>query len=165
MDCGTISATDTFDLDSSIREVSTDPDDYVQVIRKDGTTVNYQTVQAHDLKRYNNGNYCARVGSTLRFNQAFTTDSPEYGGTLKVPAYLYANHLVKANDQVPVDDPNWLVAATAADWVQTDVTMMQLRPDFLAEANDLLVGMKKANAAQVQTVVQRPITPILRIWE
>lgn len=164
VNCGTITATDTFDLDDTIREVSTEPDDYVQIIKTDGNVVNYQTVRAHDLKRYNYGNYCARVGRTLRFNKAFTSDSPELGGTLKVPAYLYADHLVNANDDVPVDDPNWLIAATSADWVQTDVTMMQLRPDFLAEANDLMVGMKKNNAAQVQTVVQRPLTPPLRTW-
>lgn len=152
VDCGTISATDSFDLDDSIRVVSSEPGDWVQIVKTDGNVSNYQTVEAQDLKNYPSGNYCAKVGQTLRFNKAFTSDSPEYGGTLKVPAYLYADHLAKANDTVPVDDPNWLVAATCADWVQSDLTLSQNRDDFLAEAADLMTAMKKNNAAQVKTV-------------
>lgn len=164
VELGTITATDTFDLDDTIRAISDNPDDYVQIVKTDGNTVNYQTVPAQDLKRYANGNYCARIGTSLVFNKAFTADSPEFGGTLKVPAYLYPDHLVNSTDEVPVDDPNWLVAAVAADWVQLDNTLAQNRPDFLAEANDLLTGMKKANGAQVQTVVMGPVLPNLRSW-
>jgi hypothetical protein len=152
VDCGTISATDTFDLDSSIRVVSAEPGDYIQIVRTDGNTTNYQTVAANELKTYSSGNYCARIGSTLVFNNAFTATSPEFGGTLNVPAYLYADHLVRATDTVPVDDPNWLVAITAADWTQTDLTLAQNRNDFLAEANDLMTSMKRHNNAQVNTI-------------
>lgn len=163
VNCGTISATDTFDLDDSIRVVSTEPGDYVQIVKTDGNVVNYQTVPANELKRYNSGNYCAKVGQTLRFNKGFTSDSPEYGGTLNVPALLYADHLVKANDTVPVDDSNWLVAMTAADWTQTDLTLAQNRDDFIAEAVDLMTGMKQANSAQVNTVGTPPIVDV-RSW-
>lgn len=163
VNCGTISATDTFDLDDSIRVVSTEPGDYVQIVKTDGNVVNFQTVPANELKRYNSGNYCSKVGQTLRFNKAFTSDSPEYGGTLKVPALLYADHLAKANDTVPVDDPNWLVAMTAAGWTQTDLTLAQNRDDFIAEAADLMTGMKQANSAQVNTVGTPPIVDV-RSW-
>jgi len=164
VNCGTITATDTFDLDDTIRMVSNHADDYVQIERTDGNLSNYQTVPAEDLKRYTTGNYCARIGSTLKFNNAFTTDSPDYGGTLKVPAFIYPDHLVNSTDTVPVDDPNWLVAAICADWVQNDITLAQNRNDFLAEANDLMMAMKKNNNAQVNTIVMRPLTPELRSW-
>lgn len=164
VDIGTITATDTYDLDSSIRVISTHPDDYIQIITTDGRTINYETVQASDLKRYNTGKYCARIGSTLKFNKVFDTTDPEYGGSIKVPAFLYANHLSKAKDTIPVDDPNWLVAMGAADWVQLDVTLSQYRSDFLAEATDLLAAMKKANAAQVDTLTLKQVTPDLRNW-
>lgn len=163
VDCGNITATDTFDLDDSIRVVSDTSGDYVQILKSDGSKTNYQTVTPDELKKYSSGNYCARVGQTLIFNQPFTPDSPEYGGSLKVPGYLFANHLVKANDTVPVDDPNWLVAATAADWVQTDYTLSQNREDFLAEANDLMVAMKRANSAQIKTIGMPPIVQT-RSW-
>lgn len=152
LELGTISATDTFDLDDTIRAISDEPGDYVRIVKTDGNISNYQTVPANELRRYESGNYCAKVGRTLVFNTAFTATSPEYGGTLKVPAQLYAEHLVNATDEVPVDDPNWLVAMTAADWTQTDLTLAQNREDFIAEANDLLVAMKRANSAQVSTV-------------
>lgn len=164
VNCGTISATDSFDLDDSIRVISREDGDFVQIVKTDGNISNYQTVEAQDLKNYPNGNYCAKVGQTLRFNNAFTADSPEYGGMLKVPAYLYADHLAKANDTVPVDDPNWLVAATCADWVQTDYVQAQNRNDFLAEAQDLMNSMKQANAAQHRQINMQPVTTNNRDW-
>lgn len=163
VNCGTISANDTFDLDDTIRMVSTEPGDFVQIITTDGRTINYQTVPANELKRYSSGNYCARVGATLRFNKVFSASDAEFGGTLKVPAYLYAEHLAKANDEVPVDDPNWLVAMTAADLVQNDNTLAQNRDDFIAEANDLMTAMKRTNSAQVSTV-NTPAIVSVRSW-
>lgn len=150
---GTITATDTFDLDNSINKISNQADDFVQVTHTDGTTItNYQTVPARRLKTYTEGRYCARVGKTLKFNKVFTALDPEFGGTLTVPAYLYPSHLVKATDVVPVDNPQWLVVITAAQWVQTDVTLSQNYPALVNEANSLMVAMKQANNAQEATV-------------
>ena len=155
---GSVSATDSFDLDDSIRIISQTPDDYVQILRTDGTTSNYQTVQANDLKRYAEGKFCARIGSTLRFNKAFTSSSRDFGGTIKVPSFLFAGHLsVDSDTDVPVDDPNWLVLITAADWVQSDITLAQNRPDLVSQANDLMDAMKRANGAQVKTVSLEPV--------
>lgn len=152
VDCGTISATDTFDLDDSIRVISNDPTDRVQIVKTDGNVTQYETVSPDRLKYYPSGHYCAKVGDTLVFNQAFTSDSPEYGGTLKVPAFLYADHLSKATDTVPVDDPNWLVNITAADWAMTDLTLSQNVPQLVAQANDLMDSMKKNSRPQKSTV-------------
>lgn len=163
VEIGTISATDTYDLDDTIRVISQDADDPIQIVT-DTQTINYHTVPAQDLKKYTSGNYCARVGATLKFNKTFSATDPEYGGTIKVPAYLYAEHLTKASDEVPVDDPNWLVVITAADWVQSDVTLAQNRPDFIAEANDLMVAMKRNNGSQVQTLTKEPAMPNTRSW-
>lgn len=153
---GTVSATDTFDLDDSIRDVSNQPDDYIQIVRLDGNITNYETVEAKRLKRFPHGNYCAVVGTSLKFNKAFTSSDPEFGGTINVPGYLYANHLAKANDDIPVDNPNWLVVITSADWVQSDVTLAQNRPDLIAQAQDLMTSMQKANKAQVETIDKTP---------
>lgn len=152
---GTVTATDTYDLDSSINRISNQGDDWVQITHTDGTTVtNYRTVPAKRLKVYqqSGGNYCARIGNTLKFNKVFSATDPEYGGTITVPAYLYPSHLVKATDLVPVDNPQWLVTITAAQWVQTDVTLAQNYPSLVAEANALMTAMKQANNSQENTV-------------
>ena len=162
--CGTISATDSFDLDDSIREISRNENDYIQIVCSDGSVSLYTTVPASDLQRYNSGNFCARIGRTLRFNRKFVSSDREYGGTLRVPAYLYAEHLSRANDEVPVDDPNWLVAMTAADMVQSDNTLSQNRDDFLAEAVDLMTAMQRANRPQRDSVARSPLMPDLRSW-
>lgn len=154
---GTVSATDSYDLDDSIRTISNQPDDYVQVTRLDGWSSSYSTVPPKDLKRFVSGNYCAKVGTTLRFNKPFTADMHEFGGTITIPAYLYPDHLVRDNDSVPVDNPNWLVFMLAAKWVQNDVTLAQNYPQHLSEAADVMKAMKQNNNAQIDTVSLGPV--------
>jgi len=160
---GTISTTDTYDLDDSIRVISRNPDDFIQIVT-DTTTINYTLVDPSELKRYQNGKYCAKVGSSLKFNKAFTADDPEYGGTINVPAYTFADHLVKATDTVPIDDPNWLVQKTAADWVLTDITQKVNYDPLLAAANDLMAAMLKNNSPQRSVMPLRPVTTNMRSW-
>lgn len=164
VEIGTVTATDTFDLDDTIRVVSGDPDDPVEILTTGGQKVYFQTVAPSDLKKYSSGNYCARVGQSIKFNRVFKSTDIEYGGTIIVPAYLYAEHLTTANSTVPVDDPSWLVAMTAADWVQLDATLAQNRPDFIAEANDLMTSMQRHNRPQVRTLTLSPLPFDMRSW-
>lgn len=155
---GTVTATDTYDLDSSINRISNQGDDWVQVTHTDGKTItNFQTVPAKRLKKYNSGHYCARVGSTLKFNKVFSATDAEYGGIITVPAYVFPSHLVNGTDIVPVDNPQWLVCITAAQWVQTDVTLAQNYANLVNEANALMTAMKQANTAQENTVDLGPV--------
>ena len=101
----------------------------------------YILVAPRKLKKYADG-VCARIGSTLRFARPFTADSPQLGGTLQLPVYLKAIHLVDATDEVPVDDPNWLVTRTAAEYVRNDVTRQQQFEALMSEANNLLALMR-----------------------
>lgn len=152
---GTVSNTDTYDLDDSIARISNEGDDWVQVTHTDGKTVtNFQTVPAKRLKFYKDagGAYCARIGRTLKFNKVFTSGDPEYGGTITVPAYIYPDPLVKDTDTIIVDNPDWLVLMCAASWCQTDVTLAQNYPALIAEANNLMTAMKQFNGAQENTV-------------
>jgi hypothetical protein len=156
VDIGTVSATDTFDLDDSIYKLSKQPDDYVEISRLDGLTSKYTIVKANQLKRYTFGKYCAKVGLTLKFNKPFTTDDLEYGGTITVPCHIAPEHLVNANDDVPVDNPNWLVLMSAAEWVQSDITLAQNYPGILAQANDAMSAMKQANRPQAEYLDKEP---------
>jgi hypothetical protein len=158
---GTVTATDTFALDDSIRKISDTKDDYVVVNHTDGTgQTQYQVVAADDLKNYYwgqnkesyTGYYCAQIGRNLVFNHKFVTTDPQYGGTILVPVYTYPEPLVGDSDDVPVDIPNWLVVVAAAEYVRNDITKQNQFPGLIAEANEIMQRMKDDNDAQVQEV-------------
>lgn len=161
---GTVSATDTYDLDDSIRVISQKEGDAVRIIDATDSTkyYDYQTVEPNSLKRYDHGNYCARIGSTLKFNKVFSSTDKEYGGTIYVPAYTTPDDLVNPTDDVPVDDPNWLVYMTAAEYVRSDIVLRDQYPNLIAKATNAMQGMIQANGAQVETIVREPIGISLR---
>lgn len=168
---GTITATDTFDLDTStIRKISDRQGDYVRVVWTDGEGYTDYEVVAHDkLKDYSKGTdkespkgfYCARIGSQLVFNHEFTTDDNEYGGEIFVPCYRFPDPITSDNpdtDEVQVDDPDWLVARCAAEYVRNDITRRQRFPEILTEANEIMQRMKDDNEGQI-VEVDRPWAP------
>lgn len=149
---GTVSATDTFDLDDDIRVISKQQGDFVRIVHSGSTQyTDYDVIDADKLKDYPYGNYVAQVGRTLKFNSAFASSSQQYGGTIYVPAYLYPEEISGDNDEVPVDDPNWLALSVAADYVRNDITRKDLRADLVNEANQCMERMKQDNASQIST--------------
>lgn len=153
---GIVTATDTFDLDDSISKISNQPDDYAEITNTDGTISKYQTVEPKRLKVYPNGKYCAKIGRSLVFNKPFVSTDLEFGGAITVPSYLFLDHLVSDSDDVPVDDPNWLILMSAAEWTRTDITLAQNYPTLVAEANDAMAGMKIANRSQLSEIDKTP---------
>ncbi len=149
---GTVSATDTYDLNDKIRMISQTPGDTVTITHLNSNKTEYRTIQPADLKRYPTGNYCAKIGKTLVFNKAFKTSDPQFGGTITAPVYIYASHLVNDNDVVPVDDPRWLVTATAAEYNRGDIVKQNQYPTLINEANALMDAMKAANGAETEEV-------------
>jgi len=156
-DIGTISTTDLYDLDESIFRVSNDAGDPVVIRNTDGSQAKFYLVASNQLGRYTSGNYVSRFGNQLKFNRTFTSDDIEYGGTIQVPGYVKPDYLVNANDEVPVDDPNWLVLISAAEWARTDLTQAQNYPLLIAEANNAMTAMKQANRPAVQDIVKWPV--------
>lgn len=142
---GTVSATDTFDLDDDIRKVSDTRGDYVRVGEEAWAIVPADTLQRYD----DSARVCAQVGRTLKFKTPFTSDSQFIGSTITVPVYLFVETLVNPNDEVPVDIPEWLVLMAAAEYVRNDVTKQNQYPNIVAEANQLLQRMVDDNDAQV----------------
>jgi len=154
VNCGTVSATDTFDLDSSIYKVSQTEGDTVRVIYASDTTKNsdFSVVRADRLKYYTSGNYCAQVGQTLKFNRTFKSTDPEFGGTIYVPGYTLPDSLVSSGDDIVVDVPEWLTTICAAEYARTNLVLQNQYPNILAEANELMKKMVENNNAQVETV-------------
>lgn len=147
---GTVSATDTYELGDDIRKVSDSTGDYVQIKTADGNVTNFDVVSAESLKRYVDGSrVCAQIGRTLVFPQPFETTDPLYGGTIYVPIYRYAEPLVNASDEVPVDIPQWLVLMTAAEYARNDNTKLNQYPNLVGQANDLMNRMIDDNDGQM----------------
>jgi hypothetical protein len=168
---GTVTATDTFDLDtSSIRKLSDREGDSVRIVWTDGTSyTDYAIIEADKLKDYSFGVdkdsplgfYCAQIGSTLVFNHEFISTDNEYGGEIFVPVYAFPDPITSDNpgdDEIQVDDPDWLVLRVAAEYVRNDLTRRQRYPELLAEANEAMGRMKDDNDGQIDTV-NRPWTP------
>lgn len=165
---GTVTATDTFALDlDTLRTISSTFGDPVRITwtNTNGTTsyTDYDIINYDALKEYPDGNYCAQIGSNLVFNQPFLTTAAEFGGTITVPALLYADSIAADGDTIPVDNPNWLVVATAAEYIRTDVTRQNQYPNLAAEANSIMERMKDVNDGQISHV-DYSWKPLSRTW-
>lgn len=167
---GTVTATDTFDIDtSSVRKLSQREGDTVRIEWSDGVGYTDYDVIPHDqLKDYSYGvtkqspigYYCAVVGDQLIFNHTFLTTDKQYGGEIFIPCYVFPDEVTSANvsDDIQVDDPDWIVVRVAAEYVRNDITRRQRYPELIAEANEIMSRMIDDNDGQVD-VVDKPWTP------
>lgn len=168
---GTVTATDTFDIDtSSIRKLSDREGDSVRIVWTDGVGyTDYDIVDHQTLKDYSFGVnkespigfYCAQIGSTLVFNHTFTSNDPQFGGDIQVPCYVFPDEINSDNpdtDEIQVDDPDWLSTRVAAEYVRNDITRRQRYPELIAEANEMMQRMIDDNEGQID-LVDKPWTP------
>ena len=162
---GTVTATDTFPYNTAtIRSISQTFGDPIRILHTDGKNyTDYDLVPYDTLKEFPSGTYCAVIGGNLVFNNAFQTTDPQFGGTINVPAMLYPSHLVNDTDVIPVDIPNWLVMATAAEYVRTDVTRQNQYANLAQEANQIMERMKDNNDGQV-SYVDSNWAPLTKTW-
>lgn len=150
---GTVTATASYDLDDDIRKLSDQRGDVVEIVSPSEAVAKYSVVPADKLKTYDDSaKVCARIGRQLVFRSPFTATSPEFGGSIQVPIYRYAETLTGASDDVPVDIPEWLVLISAAEYVRNDVTKSAQYPLLVQEANTLLDRMIEDTEAQVNDV-------------
>lgn len=162
---GTVTATDTFPIDTTtVRLISQTFGDPIRINHTNGRSyTDYDLVAYDQLKQYPNGNYCAQIGSNLVFSRPFLSTDSQFGGTITIPAMLYASHLVNDSDVIPVDIPNWLVISTAAEYIRTDVTRQNQYSNLATEANAIMARMKDNNDGQI-SYVQSHFTPLSRTW-
>jgi len=148
---GTVTATDTFTLDTDIRKVSQMDGDFVRIVHTDDNVTEYTIVPADRLYE-NRYQYAVAVqGRNLVFASAFTADSPQFGGTIVVPGYGYSTFPTNDTTQITVDNPDWLVIRTAAEFVRTDITRQNQYPNLIAEAQQLMEKMKENDGGQIDS--------------
>lgn len=134
-------STFTYSLDASFLI----PSDYIIVTKTDGSDVEIEITKpqkriGNDTKVYLSG----RNPKKLTFIGT-TIDSTLVGGTIKVPAYYLPADMTASSSVVSVDDPNWLVYATAAELARNDASKQDQFPNLLGIANDLYSKMASAN--------------------
>lgn len=79
----------------------------------------------------------------ITFNDVI--DAAAVDGTLTVPAYYIPDDMVLATDEVSVDDPNWLIYATAAELARNDAAKDDQFSNLQGMANELYRKMVIAN--------------------
>lgn len=168
---GTVTATDSFDIDTStVRKLSDREGDTVRIVWSDGVGYTDYDIVPHDkIKDYfygaNKESYsgfvCTRMGGQLVFNHEFVSTDPQFGGEIFIPCYVYADQITSTNpnnEEVQVDDPDWLTTRVAAEYVRNDIVRRQRYPELLAEANEMMQRMKDDEESQI-VQVDRPWSP------
>lgn len=105
------------------------------------------------------------TGSDLVFVDEINSDSQLVGGTISVPGFYLPDDLVLFSDTVPVDDPNWLALAVAAELAFSDVTYEDKYSDLQGMANNLYNRMKSANRKGTIVSPRAAQTKVRRIGE
>lgn len=100
-------------------------------------------------------------GKKLHFNDDISADL--IGGTIVVPGFYLPADLLNFTDTVPVDDPNWLALAVAAELAFADVTYEDKMADLNGMANNLYTRMKAANRKGTVTSPRNLTVKVKRI--
>lgn len=157
VDIGTITATDSFELDDTIQYISKREGDYA--LATNGTnTQTYRIVSNNQLYQYRDDYVVAQRGRSVVFPKAFTSTSTVFGYTLKIPAIIYPDDIADGSDEVQCDSPLWLAYMSAYEFVRGDLIKQTTKTDLLDMANSLMDKMKEANGGQYE-VVGTPWTP------
>lgn len=119
----------------------------------------FKLVPGPQLRYYLNlKGYVANIAGQLVFSRPFNSADQEYGGTIYVPCYQtitpFVISPVAITGTIKVDDPVWLIYYAAAEWAQTDVTLIQNVPSLISKATESMKGMKSDNK-RTKTISQQ----------
>lgn len=151
---GTISTTDTYTLDPSIRYISKREGDYVYLKSADGTQVKpVRLVRPNQLYEHRlDSCYAAQIGRTLKFSQAFDASSQYIGYSLNVPGYTYCDDIVDGTTLIQCDRPMFLAYMVAASYARNDLVKVGQYQNILDKATQLMDKMKSENGGQEDTL-------------
>jgi hypothetical protein len=161
-----VTATDTFSIGSSVREISQRDGDYIHIVHTDGVTITYyELVEPDQLQEYkrNSMQAVARVGANLVFAIEFTADSPQLSGAIRVPCYTYVSTLSDDSDIIQVDNPTWVTLMMAAEYCRTKTSLVGRVDGLVARAGEIMQKMKQQQDSD-NVEVQRESIGISRTW-
>lgn len=148
---------DRVTLDDTIYAVHRDEKDPVIITTANSTQETYwQYVAPGEFKRYRTPGTCTVIGTDLIFSNTFTTTSPQYNGSVTVPAHVKPDDFTQPTDEVTIPDPEWLATMIAAESARNSVTKQNQYGNLIADANNLLDGMKERNSGAVSQLELYP---------
>lgn len=148
----TVSATDTYALDTSIQYLSKDFNDYIRITNGTSTS-KINLVSPNQLYRHNtNTCYVAQIGRSLKFSKAFLSTDSVFGYNIIVPAYTFVNDLAAGTDLVQVENPMWLAYMVAAEFVRNDPVRVSQYENLVALAENVMSKMKQQNNGTLEEI-------------
>lgn len=145
---GTVTATDTFSLDTDIHYIAdAEQHELNQVRVKFGDAANpqyvyYKTVKRGQLHINRETNVVAKASdNSIQFGKAFKTTDSMFGGTIEVPAIIKLDDINADTDEILIDDPNWLAYRVAAQYAYSYKSLRDMYDDLLGQANNLMKDM------------------------
>ena len=103
------------------------------------------------------------TGKILNFTDTIEATDERVGGDILMPGFYSPIDLTAFDDDVLIDDPNWLAVAVAAELAFSDVTYEDKYSDLVGMANDLYTKMKSANRKGTITSPRAIRTSVNRI--
>lgn len=126
----------TYDVDDDIMRLS----DYVVLTDSNSNKTYVNALKPQERMLFSKGCYLSGFNpQQLTFVTPITTSNT--GQALTIPCYTMPSDLVSPNDVVPVDNPDWLVYAVAAELARNDFAKVSQYPNLLGTANDLYQKM------------------------
>jgi hypothetical protein len=166
LNLGTISvnAAPAFDLDDTF----IGPAESCYVIDLQGSRHDFPIIVAQEQDYGKQAVFIAgQDPEQLFFTQAITAADGYIGGTLYLPAYVMPDDIntTSGTATVVVDDPDWLVVATAAKLAFNDITYEAKAADLNNEANALYRQMVQTNRRGTTTNPRRSRTQVVKIGQ
>lgn len=150
---GSVTATDTFTLDTDINFVATQEQHELNTVRillnDDMNYINYTLVKPGELYLNRYQNAVAHIPSTnsLKFSRKFVSGEQAFGGSIQVPAIIKLDDINSDGDDILLDDPEWLSWRMAAQYVFSFKSLRDMYDDLLNGANDRMQGMIGRNGS------------------
>ena len=149
-----VAGTQTYDLDRDFMRPSDDV--FVEVGPK---TITHKLVEP---QLRDTGDVFI-TGKILNFTDTIEATDERVGGDILMPGFYSPIDLTAFDDDVLIDDPNWLAVAVAAELAFSDVTYEDKYSDLVGTANDLYTKMKSANRKGTITSPRAIRTSVNRI--
>ena len=149
-----VAGTQTYDLDRDFMRPSDDV--FVEVGPK---TITHKLVEP---QLRDTGDVFI-TGKILNFTDTIEATDERVGGDILMPGFYSPIDLTAFDDDVLIDDPNWLAVAVAAELAFSDVTYEDKYSDLVGMANDLYTKMKSANRKGTITSPRAIRTSVNRI--
>jgi len=143
----TSTGTQSYDLDDDIVRLS----DYVQLVPTTGSTSFVTVIKPQATAGVANGCY---ISGNDPKQITFLTDitASNTGRSIVVPCFTMPDDLVSSGDTVAVDNPQWLIYATAAELARNDPSKEDGYGNLQGIANDLYQNM--VNEAESSSFLQ-----------